>query len=105
MTMSQIKNLKDGWDSYNVPAPNPISIQNAERFVELAEEFGFSIKYTCATSDESIFILIEDARGRQEWDFYNDGDFAVMTNINGKKRFIDLFSWVEIESVLENYSL
>lgn len=105
MTINQIKNLKDNWDSYNAPLPNLISIQNVERFIKLAGRRGFSIKHTCATSDESILVLIEDAKGRQEWDFYSDGDFAVMTVVDGEKKFMDVFSWMEIESILENYFL
>jgi hypothetical protein len=105
MTINQIKNLKDNWDSYSSPAPNLISIQNSERFIELATALGFSVYYTCATSDESILILIKDCRGAQGWDFYNDGDFAVMTVVNGEKKFLDVGTWKEIESVLRNYSL
>jgi len=93
-------NLSKGWDSYAAQVPSEIAVKNATDFIDVVERHAFKIEWVAPTTDDSVMVTLEIKGGRQEWDFYSDGDIAVtMLEASGSKHFLDVKP-MDVERVL-----
>lgn len=70
--------LEKGWDTYDAEPPSALAIQNTLEFVRVVEKLCLRTDWVEPTSDDSIMLELKVGDVLQEWDFYSDGDVAVM---------------------------
>ena len=83
--------LPKGWNSYDAEAPGERAISLAVRFIDLVEKHACSIEWIAPSVDDSVMITVDASSGKQEWEFFGNGDTAVMyRDENGVKAYVDL---------------
>ncbi len=76
--LSALTKLKKGWDSYDADPPSVAAVRNASEFVRVLETLGAFPDWAEPTSDDSIMLEVKVNDILEEWDFYSDGDVAVL---------------------------
>jgi len=77
--------LKKGWDSYDAEPPSPMAARNTLAFLDLLKTLSLQPDWVEPTSDDSIMLEVKVGGFLQEWDFYSDGDVAVLYELeNGR---------------------
>jgi len=76
--VSSFSSLKQGWDSYAAMPPSKQSIATVLRFLDILEGLQITPDWVEPTSDNSIMLEVRVGTALEEWDFYSDGEVAVM---------------------------
>lgn len=77
--------LEKGWDSYNAQPPSQIAVKNTLAFLQLLKMLGLKPDWVEPTSDDSIMLEVKVGGLLQEWDFYSDGDVAVLYELENRQ--------------------
>lgn len=86
-----MSHLPEGWDTYSAKPPGKAAINLALQFVTLLEKRRLNPVWIAPTADDSIMVVLDTGAVRQEWEFYGDGDTAVMIQeAGGEKQYLDL---------------
>lgn len=99
--LDSYKNLSEGWDSYNAIPPSLLSIDNARRFIILANQLDFHIEHLSPTVVGGIAISKKINNKKFYVEFYNDGKMLYMlSDSNCVDSIIQDFSELEFLSVI-----
>ena len=88
--------LKTGWDSYNASPPSKTAIKNTLTLLGVLEMLELSPEWVEPTSDDSIMLEVKVGEIIQEWDFYSDGEVAVLYEKDGEAvecRMVEPKAW------------
>jgi hypothetical protein len=88
--------LKPNWDSYGAVPPSAVAIKNTLSFLEVLEVLQLTPDWVEPTSDDSIMLKVKVGDILQEWDFYSDGDVAVLYEKDGQAvecRMVEPKAW------------
>ncbi len=72
------QNLKPGWDGYDARPPSSVAITNALAFIDVLRLLKMPPVWIEPSSDNSILLELKVQDETQEWDFYSDGEVAVL---------------------------
>lgn len=70
--------LPKGWDSYDAAPPSAVAIRNTLAFLNVLRSLSIYPAWVEPTSDDSIMLEVRVGNVLEEWDFYSDGDVAVL---------------------------
>jgi len=73
----QFRELRDGWDSYGAPAPQPSTIENVGKVLALLEPFDLLHTKLIPSAEGGVAVFFSNGTKRAYLEFQNSGDVVL----------------------------
>lgn len=87
----QLKELQEGWDSYGAHAPQPSTIEGAEKVLALLEPFDLLYAKLIPSAEGGVAVFFNEGTKTAYLEFQNSGDVVLaMYDREGEPQIIEL---------------